>query len=224
MADWHLTMEATVATKQSLRRFGVAEFAIPAIRTVVILAVAIGTTLAPAAAIGHFKEMSDHAEPAKQASPAAITPALLRALESWLTRSFDLPAADEQPRIAFAPEAEMPALRHKVLLRSLVSHVQAKTVRMRQSPAVAAFYHDMTRTIHLPAGWTGATAAEISVLVHEMVHHLQNMAGLRYTCPQAREALAFEAQERWLALSGKSLAGEFGLDGMTMLVKTRCMF
>ena len=37
-------------------------------------------------------------------------------------------------------------------------------------PAVHAIYDDGSRTIYLPEDWTGATPAEVSLLVHEMVH------------------------------------------------------
>ena len=86
-----------------------------------------------------------------------------------------------------------------------------------------AVYSDAARTIYLPEGWSGRTAAELSVLVHEMVHHLQNLAGLKYNCSQEREALAYRAQERWLGLFGRSLAQDFAIDSFSLLVKTRCM-
>src|SRR6185503_9446763 len=69
-----------------------------------------------------------------------------------------------------------------------------------------------------PTGWSGTTAAELSMLVHEMVHHMQNGAGLKYECPEAREELAFTAQERWLSLFGTDLDAEFGIDPFTLLV------
>jgi hypothetical protein len=62
----------------------------------------------------------------------------------------------------------------------------------------------------------------LSVLVHEIVHYLQDVAQLRYSCPQEREALAYEAQERWLGLFGTSLEAEFDIDRLTLLVTTRC--
>jgi len=83
---------------------------------------------------------------------------------------------------------------------------------------------DSTRTIYLPDEWTGSTPAELSVLVHEMVHHLQNLAGLKYECPQAREKLAYTAQERWLGLFGHDLAQDFELDGFSLLAKTKCFY
>ena len=79
-------------------------------------------------------------------------------------------------------------------------------------------------TIYLPADWTGSTPAEVSVLVHEMVHHLQNVANTKFECPQAREQLAYAAQQRWLGLFDRTLEDEFQLDPFTLLVTTRCMY
>jgi hypothetical protein len=83
-------------------------------------------------------------------------------------------------------------------------------------------YEHTTRTIHLRTGWTGATPAELSVLVHEMVHHLQNLGGLVYECPHARERPAFIAQPCWLELFGRTLESEFSIDPMTLLLRTTC--
>jgi len=57
-----------------------------------------------------------------------------------------------------------------------------------------------------------------------MVHHFQNVAGLKYACAGEREKLAYDAQERWLGLFGKSLESEFRIDPFSRLVKTRCLY
>lgn len=88
---------------------------------------------------------------------------------------------------------------------------------------IVAVYDDLKRTIYLPEAWTGVTPAEQSLLVHEMVHHMQNVGNLKYECPDAREKLAFSAQEQWLQLFDQTLAGEFGLDPFTLLVRTSCL-
>ncbi|HUG61279.1 MAG TPA: DUF6647 family protein, partial [Methylomirabilota bacterium] len=75
-----------------------------------------------------------------------------------------------------------------------------------------------------PEGWTGTSPAEVSVLVHELVHHLQNVGGVAYDCPEAREKPAYQAQARWLELFGGSLEEAFQVDPMTILVRTNCMF
>jgi hypothetical protein len=88
--------------------------------------------------------------------------------------------------------------------------------------AVEAVYDDNKRTIYLPEDWQGDTPAEVSVLVHELVHHLQNGAGLKFQCPQERERTAFDAQIRWLEIFGKTLEEELGIDAFDTLVRTTC--
>ena len=89
--------------------------------------------------------------------------------------------------------------------------------------SVVSVYDPENHAIILPTGWTPMTPAEQSVLVHEMVHHLQKMAQLKFACPQEREAAACKAQEKWLRLFGKSLESEFSLDGFTILVNSNCV-
>ena len=86
-----------------------------------------------------------------------------------------------------------------------------------------SFFGDLSKTIYLPEGWTAASPAHVSVLVYELVHHQQNAGGMKFDCPQEREAPAYRAQARWLELFGKTLADEFEIDAMTVLVRSRCM-
>jgi hypothetical protein len=87
-----------------------------------------------------------------------------------------------------------------------------------------AVYHDPTQTIYLAHNWNGSTPAEQSILVHEMVHYFQNLLRLRYECSQAREELAYHAQNRWLGLFGSNLATDFDIDGFSLLAKTKCFY
>jgi uncharacterized protein DUF6647 len=135
---------------------------------------------------------------------------------TWLSAQFALAAIERQPVIKLVPREEIVALRYNSILgpgRS--AEDQNDTV---------AVYHDTTQTIYLAQDWTGSTPAEQSILVHEMVHHFQKMLGLKYECSQAREELAYRAQDRWLGLFGHDLATDFELDGFSLLVKTRCFY
>ena len=155
--------------------------------------------------------------PRADSDPAAtITPALLRDIIGWLAENFDLPASASLPNVAFTSPERMAALRYPGLL-------DRHDRRVAGSDTVA-IYEAATGTIHLPLGWRGATPAEMSVLVHEVVHHLQHVAKLPHACPQEREQLAYRAQERWLRRFDRSLASEFGTDGFTLLVRTNCGF
>lgn len=143
---------------------------------------------------------------------------LLMVLVTWLSVTFGLPADHEHPRVELvAPAAMLEVQTKRALERPGAEESEA------DSPDVSAIYDDLSETIYLPHGWSGIKPAEQSLLVHELVHHLQKVAGLRYDCPAAREKLAYVAQSQWLKLFGRTLEGEFGLDPMTILVRTNCM-
>ena len=149
---------------------------------------------------------------------------LLTTIVTWLSLNAGLPAFYEHPRIEFVPAAKMYAVR---ISGQVWGHSPGTAAGHSAGSGgenhVEALYDDRSRTIYLPEGWSGATPAEVSVLVHEMVHHLQNIAGVKYECPQARERLAYTAQNQWLARSGRNLIDEFNLDALTLLLRTKCM-
>jgi hypothetical protein len=161
-----------------------------------------------------------------QAEPAVVVShPLLAAIEAWLALHFDLPSVDHHPRIELVPPAKIAALRYHGLFPNPTTESAPNGHSSGASRSdVVAIYSDATQTIYLPEGWTGTTAAELSVLVHEMVHHVQNVGGLKYACPQEREKLAYLAQERWLGLFGHNLEADFELDAFSLLVKTRCLY
>ena len=147
---------------------------------------------------------------------------LLVAIMLWLSANFELPISHDQPHIEFASASEITAIRYKSFTsKQRLDEVAPASVAPGD---VVAIYDDDRRTIYLPAGWRGDTPAELSVLVHEMVHHLQNMARLKFECPQEREGVAYAAQERWLGLFGRDLSRDFGLDAMTIFFKSRCFY
>lgn len=147
---------------------------------------------------------------------------LLTVLVTWLAANFDLPSVHEHPRIEFVQPARMAELRYSRLAAAQPGGEAEHRPASATGEAVFAIYDDASRTIFLPKNWTAATPAEMSVLVHELVHHLQNAGGQAYDCAGAREKPAYRAQARWLELFGKTLADEFALDPMTLLVRTNC--
>lgn len=136
-------------------------------------------------------------------------PSLLGTVMLWLVTNFDLAASAEPPALVTVPDAELVAMRYGI----------GTAVR---SSEVVAVYDDPGRTIYLSDSWTGSTPAELSVLVHEMVHHLQSVSDVRFACPAEREVIAYRAQEAWLGLFGESLESAFGIDAATLLVGTVC--
>ena len=159
-------------------------------------------------------------------TPGGPQQAHLKAVIAWLSSEFGLPSVEESPAIAFASARRMIGLRYRDVPSDRWSsdsddpHLDTPG----EGSDVLALYDDEARMIFLPEGWSGKTPSELSMLVHEMVHHIQNMAGLKFACPEEREKMAFEAQERWLALFGRTLQTEFGLDPFTLLVRTNCLY
>jgi hypothetical protein len=135
---------------------------------------------------------------------------LLTVIMTWLSSNFDLPATHEQPDVRFVTQQQMAEIRLSPLATS-------------PGHELVAIYEDRSKTIFLSDRWAGDMPADLSVLVHETVHHLQNVGKLKYFCPEAREALAYEAQDRWLGMFGQSLQTTFELDPLTLKVKTACM-
>jgi hypothetical protein len=87
---------------------------------------------------------------------------------------------------------------------------------------IVSIYDSSERIIYLPESWSGATPADLSVLVHELVHHFQTAYRTTFECDAQREAAAFEMQEKWLRLFGTTLEAEFQVDPFSLLVRTSC--
>ncbi len=136
------------------------------------------------------------------------TTAALTSMVTWVSNTVGLPADYNLPTIERVSHMKLAAVFHG---SQFVSPGRGLGV-----------YDDDRKAILLPSEWTGSKPEDLSILVHEMVHHLQNMAGLQFQCAQEREKLAYLAQERWLAASGRSLEMNFGIDPETFLFNTEC--
>jgi hypothetical protein len=150
---------------------------------------------------------------------------LLAAISAWLSMEFGLADILRYPEIELVSPNAIIALRYKGLSPHAPKDVASDSGEAtQQASETMAIYSDHAETIYLTDGWSGRTPADLSVLVHEMVHHFQNVLHLKHECPQEREKLAFMAQERWLGLFGHSLEKDFELDGFSLLGKTRCFY
>jgi hypothetical protein len=163
-------------------------------------------------------------DPPKVIEIRGVDPSL-NEIARWLSENFELPYADEAPHVERVPPAQLYRLRYKALvpLRSQAIGGEYSTPLPESRRELVAVYDDSSRTIYLQQRWTGATAAEQSVIVHEMVHHLQNVAGLKYECGGAREKLAYLAQAEWLKQHGLDLEKEFEVDMFTVVAMSGCM-
>ena len=67
---------------------------------------------------------------------------------------------------------------------------------------LVAYRHGLRVSELVDLRWT---QVDFAVLVHEMVHHMQNLSGIRYECQQQREKLAYAAQDKFLRLFSRDL-------------------
>lgn len=132
---------------------------------------------------------------------------LLVPVVTWLSNTLEFPAIYELPRVEYTP----------IRLAAMLNDD-----RLASQPGVSSRYDDAKQTIYLSDNWNGGAPESASLLIREMVHHLQNIAKIPYQCPQWRDKLAYVAQERWLVAYGRSLEKDFGVDPLTYLLSTEC--
>jgi hypothetical protein len=142
------------------------------------------------------------------------TDALLTALVFWISDNFDLPASYNLPKVELMPATKITSLFNEGL----------SDLHVMTAADVVSVYNTVTKTIYLREDWTGSSPAELSILVHEIVHHLQNLGNLKFKCPMECEELAYKAQEQWLGLFGRDLLRDFGIDSFTLLMYTKCHY
>lgn len=160
---------------------------------------------------------------APEPADGRVTARQLDEIMQWITERSDLPQSAERPAIVFENPADLARMRHGgFMTHSSTQQVPEAGFRSGQGNLLG-LYNDAKRIIHLSENWNGTIDADLSVLVHEMVHHLQNMARLKYNCGGEREKIAYRIQSAWLRQFGKSLESEFGMDALTLLVRSSCM-
>jgi len=135
-------------------------------------------------------------------------PSELTSVVTWISNALGRPAIYDLPRVERVPK-----------IRLAVVHYGDQFLSLHD---VVSSYDAAEKTIYLPEDWSGQTPAEISVLVHEMVHHLQNVAGDKFECSQWREKLPYVAQAKWLDSYGGSLERDFAIDPLSYLLTTEC--
>ena len=120
---------------------------------------------------------------------AQTLPNLITHLEIWLDSHSDFPRRENPPVVEFVSLAEA------LQLRGGAQASEAQTTR--------GLYDPETQRISLVRPWDPRNPHDVSVLLHELVHHRQNGEGHWY-CPGAQEEDAYRLQDAWLS--------EFGLE------------
>src|SRR3546814_17835946 len=82
-------------------------------------------------------------------------------------------------------------------------------------------YDPETRTVYIGDHFPPDSLQAKSVLLHELVHHAQTMAGREYPCFAAGEKPAYTLQDTWLKERGGSLKATLNIAPLFVdLVKT----
>lgn len=138
---------------------------------------------------------------------------LVKVLIVWAAGATGLPETENLPKIRFDEPAAISAAVNPTGLGSA-------------DPITIAYYDASGPYVVLPKGWRPEDPFHLSMLVHELVHHLQEEAGLTYACPGLREREAYGAQQLWLESQGLQLVGNssFQIDEMFLLLRTSCLF
>jgi hypothetical protein len=154
-------------------------------------------------------------DPDPETQPAG----LVEEIADWVAAEMGLDAVPGLPRLVLLPAAQMRSARAELMREA---GIETGNDARGQPRPVLSFYDERRGVIHLPEGWTGATPAEQSMLVHEMVHHFQAETGQRFACAGEREKPAYAAQARWLERSGLTLEGAFRINRMFLMMVTNC--
>ncbi len=129
----------------------------------------------------------------------------------WISSVSGLPLSEDTPEITRVEPAEI--------------------ARLANGPGVAdpdvesgylALYHAGSGTVLLRSDWDRQSLRDRSILVHELVHHLQAAAGRDYVCRGAMEREAYDIQAAWLEARGAELLEVMNMNGLFLYAVTRC--
>ena len=116
-----------------------------------------------------------------------ISSETVRSYIDWITQQTGWPAAD-------VPPIKITSFAHLRELSGLSN--DAEWIRP------AAFYSRSEHLIYLADNWNKDNLVDQSILVHELVHHLQLEDHIQFACRGRLEAQAYELQIEWLRAQG----------------------
>jgi hypothetical protein len=136
---------------------------------------------------------------------------LVVALMTWISASSGLPMPDSPPTIV------------RVSAREMARRARPEgSVETEAASPYLALYHAGSATVLLRRDWDRAGLRDRSILVHELVHHLQAHAARSYPCRGAREREAYRLQAAWLDERGADLFEVMGMNALVYSAVTRC--
>jgi len=107
-------------------------------------------------------------------------------LTAWIVRQTGWTVCDAPP-VHFIPYAEL---------------VRNFTGGKPTASRIEALYSDRDHSIYLPDSWRADALRDRSILLHELVHHLQYLNKVKATCSSEYELQAVKLQVTWLREQG----------------------
>jgi hypothetical protein len=114
--------------------------------------------------------------------------AMIITLIGWIAANSNFAVVDP-PRILLIPKHEMGELYYRASEENKFFQLQA-------------FYNFTNATIYLPDTWRPTELYDQSMLLHELVHHLQAQNNVKVPCQVAFERQAYDLQVTWLREQG----------------------
>lgn len=140
-------------------------------RTLVLCALVLSSS-APAAADRAVARLEE-----------TVSQGLMEELHTWLDENTALPRRHKEPLIRWVDEGPIAP--------------ESATRLANRNSKLRGFYDETTRTIWLVRPWSPDDPFNVSVLLHELIHHRQ--AGHKHWyCPGAQELPAYKLQQAWL--------------------------
>ena len=145
---------------------------------------------------------------------------IMMVLMTWASAQLGVVVPDTLPEVVFAPPTEIACIAKGIEAEDCPSEIDPTKMYAR------ALYNTATRIMYLPNTFDSEKYADVSILVHELVHHVQTEYRLSYLCQGALERKAYDLQAKWLDDHGHDgwqvLETELDIDRFTTFIMTMC--
>ena len=143
----------------------------------------------------------------------------------WVTTVTGYPMPEKLPIIKHAPPSEIYYRQYRCDAPTKHTKEKCENRDPEEAEKTLAIYNHHTDTIYLKAGLKDMFSKNIyeSILVHELVHHMQYESGAEFNCLGEYEEDAYEIQNKFLLSSGeKDVMDSLKLNGLFLMMIFQC--
>lgn len=141
--------------------------------------------------------------------PADVAPEMAADMITWIVRKTGWPH-HEVPPIEFLP-------------RKQILKMFSRDEGGADGIHIEAAYSDERHIVYLSQQWDPGSLHDRAALLHELVHHLQDLNKVKVTCPAQYEKQAYELTVAWLRDKGvKGPYAFLGIDERFIYLMSHC--